>query len=569
MKFVELAQVMEDIEACRSTTKMRGILATFLKRVPSEDIAAVAYMLAGAISAEASDLNLGVATKMMLRSIEEAFSSLRGRTMTAYKRHGDVGLVAQEGAKARPSLLIQEVYTVLHQIARTQGKGSADQKVQLLAGLLKQCSPLEARYLSRIVVAQLRLGSGRLLLLDALAVAYTGDVKNRNKIEAAYNVHPDIGEIARKLKLQGLKGIQGKKAGYFAPIKMMLAQRAHTIEDIKKRMDLIVAEEKYDGERIQAHKVGNKVVLFSRRLEDITTQFPDIVEAVKKGVKAKSCILDGEAVPVDEKGNYLPFQLLMQRRRKYDVQQYVKRIPVKYMVFDVLKVDDEVLMALSYLSRRKVLESIVKESRSIGPARQIRTPDMEKVKSFFHECVKRGTEGIIAKSGDKNSPYRAGAREWSWIKWKKDYVKGLMDTFDLVVVGAYRGRGRRAGSHGALLCAAYNPKARSFETLCKVGTGFSDDDLKKLPSRLKRFESGDQPSNVRCEKAMMPDRWYTPGQVVELEGAELTLSSNHTCAREQGRGYALRFPRFLRYRDDKSPKQATTTKEIKEMAKSR
>lgn len=566
MKFSQLAAKMQEIEGISSTIAIRKILAELIKKLPKSEISQATLILAGGIAPEAKDLKIGMSSKLVIKAIAKTTKKSVSEVAQKSKELGDVGLAAEFFGKKRSSTLsIKQVYDGLRIIARESGSGSIDKKVNGLANLFKKASKKESKYLARIVTGKLRLGSGKLLILDALAMALTKDIKNRKDIERAYNVSPNMGELAYTLKTQGIRALKQKKASFGKPIKPMLAQRAKTITDISSKMGLMVAEEKFDGERIQAHKNNNQVVLFSRRLENITHQFPEVAGWVQKQTRVKKCILDGEVVPTDKKGNLLPFQILMQRRRKHNVQEYQKEIPVKYFVFDILKKENTSLLKMPFLQRRKELKKAVKPTKNIQLAKQIKTRDIKKVKKFFDKTIKEKKEGIIVKSGDKNSIYRAGSRGWLWIKWKKDYVKGLYDSLDLVIVGAYKGRGKRAGMYGALLCAAYNKKTKTYETVCKLGTGLKDKDLKELPKKLRKFEVVKQPKKVSVTKAMKPDVWFKPSLVIEVEGAELTRSPSHTCAKEKTSGLSLRFPRFIRYRPDKSAAQATTTKEVKDM----
>jgi DNA ligase-1 len=565
MKFSELAAVYEQLEKTSSGNALRAILAGLFKRVPKEDIAKVAHLTLGRIANDFTGINLGMAAKMVLKAVAAAAHKDEGEARRLYKQRGDIGIVAEElVGRRRKELSIAEVFAVLHRIASASGAGSQDRKITLLADLFRNASAQEARYLARIVQGNLRLGVGDKAVLDALCITFTGSKAARKEVEHAYNIAPDVGVIAQTVATKGLAGI--RKIGVMpgVPIQMMLCQRVKNLDELPGKMGVPFAvEEKYDGERIQAHKRGNTVTLYSRRLENITAQFPDIVAAIRKGVKARDCVLEGEAMPVDKQGNMLPFQVLMSRRRKHDIAEYVRKIPVCLFVFELLFLNGKSLIRESYPKRYALLQDNIRQSLALKPAlRKIcKTPG--EAEDFFNAAVQRGGEGIVVKSLREHSAYQAGVRGWNWVKWKPEYVKGMRDTFDLVVVGAYRGRGRRAGAYGALLCAAYNDKADRFETFCKLGTGFSDKDLAELPKKLRRFETKSKPARVEVSRLMTPDVWFAPGLVVEVSGAEVTKSPNHTC----GTGLALRFPRFLRHRPEKKPEQAATTKEILKMAK--
>ena len=559
-RFAELAEVYAQLEKISSGNQMRNILSHFLRTVAREEIDIIAYLSLGRIASKYSDINMGMAEKMVLRALASAAKKPVKFVENEFKKKGDVGVVAESVVGRRQGeLTAREVFENLHRIASLEGTGSQERKTSLLGKLFVAASPLEARYLARIVVGQLRLGAGEKTLLDSLAIAFTGTKHAKKILEHAYNVCPDIGVIAKTLVKSGVDGVKKIDVIIGRPVQMMLAQRVEKISDITKKIKgAIAAEEKYDGERIQAHAENGKITLYSRRLENITSQFPDVVGALKNCIRAKRFILEGEVVPIDSRGNLLPFQVLMARRRKYDVENYVSMVPVHFYIFDLLLANKISLLHQSYPKRRKMLEKITRESPPVFLARRTVSRNIDDIESFFDEVLQRGCEGIVAKSCAPDSFYTPGTRGWLWIKWKRDYQKELADTFDLVVVGAFAGRGKRSGSYGALLCAVYNPDTEKFETLCKLGSGFSDRQLAEL---TRMFPPAVNPSKNVVWK-MKPDFWIAPDKVIEVLGAEITKSPMHTA----GGGLALRFPRFVRFRPDKSPEQASTVKEIRRLA---
>ncbi len=567
--FKDLAATFEQLEKTTSGNALRTILASLFKRVSAGEIDKVAYFTLGQIASDYADIVIGMAEKMVLKAVAVAANKDESSVVQLYKKRGDIGIVAQElVGRKRKDLTVKEVFETLHKIAAAAGARSQERKISLLAQLLKNASAREARYIARIVQGNLRLGVGDKTVLDALCITFTGSKATKKEVEHAYTICPDVGAVARTIATKGLAGIRKIGVELGVPIKMMLCQRVKNLNEVPEKMGIPFAvEEKYDGERIQVHKRGNKIVLYSRRLENITTQFPDIVAAVHKQVNAKDCVIEGEAMPVDKAGNLLPFQILMQRRRKYEIEEYVKKIPVCLFVFEILYYGGKSLIHEPYQKRYALLQKIIKPSAAIKLALRGVCKNTECAEEFFNTTVQHGGEGIVIKSLRPDSVYQAGVRGWNWVKWKPEYVKGLRDTFDLVVVGAYYGRGRRAGTYGALLCAAYNDTADRFETLCKLGSGFKDKDLAALPGKFKRYVTGKKPARLEITKLMIPDVWFAPAIVVEVTGAEITHSPNHTCGLEKGQGLALRFPRFLRYRPEKKAEQATTVKEILKMAR--
>lgn len=554
MEFSKLVGIFEELEKVSSGNKIREILSGFLKKTSKKEIDYIAYLIIGKIDAGYKKTDMGLAGKMIVRALAKASGKDIDKIKKLSMSTGDLGLVAEKIISRNGNLSVKDVIEKLRKISVTSGKGSQGKKIELLSGILKKASAKEAKYIIRLALGKMRLGVATASILDSLAIASKGK-KDKIELERAYENNPDIGMIA-KLAVSGKKVTVGASVGI--PIKMMLAQRVKKIEEIKKHISgNITAEEKYDGERMQVHKKGKKFTIFSRRLENITKQYPDVADALKSSIKAKECIIEGECVAVDRNGKLMPFQLLMQRRRKHNIEEYIKKIPVRLFLFDLLYLNGKSYINEPYPKRRKALEQIVKRNKIIRMARQINSEKIGKIKDFFEKCLKRGAEGIIAKSNAKDSVYKAGTRGWFWIKWKREYAKGTQDTYDLVIVGAYHGRGRRAGSYGSLLCAVRS-KDR-FLTFTKLGSGFTDKLLAEMPKMLSKYKTEVKPKEVIIKKAMEPDIYFEPEIVVEVLGAEVTKSPSHSS------GYALRFPRFIRFRDDKSAGQATTLKEVKQM----
>lgn len=488
---------------------------------------------------------------------------------------GDLGDVAFELNRGEEkSLTIDEVFGRLREMKETSGKGSQEEKTGLLSNILQRASPEEGKYIVRIVLGKLRLGFGDQFLLEAFSIAFTGDKKYTAKIKESYSVCTDIGELAESLAEHGPRALGRFSIKLGRPVRSMLAQRVETFEELEKRISgKKAAEEKYDGERVQIHKDGDEIKAFSRRLEDITAQYPDLVEAVRKGVHADKIVLDGEIIAYvegreagDSTGEFYSFQRLMQRRRKYEVQKYTEICPVAVFFFDILYLEGNSLLKESYPKRRALLEEHIKESRVIRLARRIVTDNLEEIEDFFNETLEKRLEGIIIKSMDNNSVYEAGKRSWLWLKWKEEYAEGMRETFDLVVIGRYYGRGKRKGSFGALLCAVLNEEEQRFETFTKVGTGFTEEDAREIDSLLSGHIITEVPKNVLVKNRMFPDIFIEPAVVIEVLGMEITESPGHTAGQGEGNtGLALRFPRFLRIRYDKGPYDITTVREVRNL----
>ena len=573
LPFQTLVDAFAKLEQTRSGNEMAQILSDLFGETPVDVIDLVAYFTQGHVVAEYEDVNLNIGEKLMAEAIARASGRDRADIESRYTDRGDYGSVAENELSGRESdagddLTVRQVHDEFLAIAEASGTGSQDEKLNRLAEVLKRASPEAAKYVVRVALGTLRLGVGTMTILNGLALAFTGK-KDKKPLERAYNLCSDIGRVARTIAEGGLEALEAIDIEVGHPIKMMAAQRVELLTDLFEKLpEGFAVEVKYDGERVQAHKSGDDVTLYSRNLEDITPQYPDVTRFIREAIDANEAIIEGEVVALvpGTTDQFQEFQILMSRKRKYDVEQYVEDVPVKLMLFDVLYVDGQSVIDRSFPERRRLLESIIRSHDRIEPAQLTETDDVEEIEGFFNQAVERGFEGIMAKSRAEDSVYRAGAREWSWIKWKRDYSQDLVDSFDIVAVGGFAGRGKRSGTWGALLCAVYNPDLDRYETLCKVSTGFSDEELAALPAIFADLERDEPPARVVSELA--PTRWFEPEIVLEIQGAELTRSPVHTCGvnSESGEGgIALRFPRFIRFRDDKGPAEATTVAEVQQI----
>ena len=588
MEFDILASTFEKIEAITSRTQMTLYLVDLFKRTPPDIIDKVVYLLQGKLWPEWTDLpELGVAEKTLIKAIALATNSRESDVENLYKKLGDLGKAAEQlKSKATgkggmgllafiptekvEKLTVLKVYNTLARIALATGEGSRDIKLKLLAGLLSDAAPKEAKYIVRFAEGRLRLGIGDATIMDALAIVYGGGAHARPIIERAYNLRADLGNVAKIVAEKGIEALKGIKPEVGIPVRPMLAERLSSpIEILKKAGGKALVEYKYDGERAQIHKKGRKVWIFSRRLENITRQYPDVVDYTLKHLKANEAIIEGEIVAYDpDTGDLRPFQELMHRKRKHDIHIAMKEYPVKVFLFDLLYADGIDYTEKPIVERRKKLEEIIEPSEVFKIAEYIITDDPEELEKFFLKAIEDGVEGVVVKALHGNAIYQAGARGWLWIKYKRDYKSEMIDTVDLVIVGAFHGRGRRGGTYGALLMAAYNPDKDVFETVCKVGSGFTDEDLAKLPEMLEPYVIDHK--HPRVVAKMEPGVWVTPALVAEIIGAEITLSPIHTCAMDKikpGVGISIRFPRFIRWRPDKGPEDATTSHELVEMYK--
>lgn len=579
MNFDELTKYFDRLGAASGRLKMYNLLGELFSHADEDEVSEIAYLLEARLGPPFAAVNIGMGERMVAAAVAAATKEIERKVSKLYKELGDLGLVAQRltPKNRRGKSAVSEVYSSLLEIARTSGRGSAEKKVKRLADLIGSMSPLSALYIARFVVGRMRLGVGAPTIIEAVARLQTDAKDARAVIERAYNLCSDIGLTIKTLRERGLGGLKKFKAHVGAPVRMMLAERLPNAEAIVKRLGRCAVEAKLDGFRCQVHLRGRKVEIFSRNLERTTDMFPDIASAVAASVRARNAIIEGEAVAIDEAtGEFHPFQVTAQRKRKYKIEEMAREFPLVFVAFDLLYADGKDYINQEYRTRRDALEKLVKQPRRSAPAKSVKpagrvrvvervvTEDASELQEFFDEQIERGLEGVVAKRLD--SRYEAGARNFNWIKLKRAYRGELSDTIDAAVVGYLRGRGMRAKlGIGALLAAVYNKKTDSFETVGKVGSGLSEKNWVRLRELLD--EAAAPEKLARVDSRLVPDVWVEPQYVMTVLADEITRSPVHTCARgKTGAGLALRFPRVVGFtREDKSPEDATTVDEIKKM----
>ena len=569
--FREFAEVLQKLERTSSSSMLVALLAEFLSRLDPDEAKAVAHLLRGELAPPFEALEIGMAERMVVRAVADAYTVSEQRVERLLATTGDLGTVAEilAAAKRGRAASILYVFDELRNIARIAGKGSQTDKRTRVARLLSGTSSIEAKYIIRTILGAHRIGVADMTFLRALAKAYSGSTENKQIVEAAYNVLSDLGELSRRMARSGLTSLKRVIPAPGTPVRMMLASRVQDLDEVPTHMrGRMFVEYKYDGERVQIHRDGKgRMHAFSRRLERITHQYPEIIDAFARSDVPNDTIVEGEIVAFDFKADHLlPFQTLMQRRRKRDVPAYIKKVTVALFAFDLLLFKNRNMLDQPLSERRRLLQNCIKQSRLVRLSKYTVSNDIAVVKSYFREALAHGAEGVVIKSA--NGPYQAGKRGWLWIKFKREYQRQLADTFDLVVVGALHGKGHRAGSYGSLLVASFDPATNKYYTLTKVGAGFSDKVLRSLPEILKPYVIKDKHRLV--DTRMAADVWFEPVKVIEVAGAELTVSPVHTVAHgliKRG-GLALRFPRFVRFRDDKAAEQATSVREIYDMYQS-
>jgi DNA ligase-1 len=573
MLYEKLVQAYDAIESTSGSLDKIKIFSDVLKDAHPSDVDKIIALTIGKLHPDwQNEPEIGVAEKMAVQVVAAAASISESVVREVLRKTGDIGSTAeqllQQSAQASlfsQDLTIASVFDALDRAAKMSGAGSSKEKISKIVSILTDAHPIEARYILRTITGALRLGLGDMGIIDALSTAFTGNRESRATIENAFNVCSDLSHVARVLAENGIDSVSNIHTEVGIPIRMMAAKKlSDPVEIMEKLGKKSLVEFKYDGERIQAHKKGEEIILFSRRQEVITSQYPDVVESIKSHVTASSCVLEGECVAVDPStGKMRPFQELMRRRRKIDITKTKEEVPVALFFFDILFLEGKDVTGHSMLERRRMMESIIRVDDRVQLTKAELTEDPGRLYEIFKAALDTGHEGVIAKAVHENSSYQAGARSWLWIKLKASYAEGLADSFDFVIVGALYGRGKRTGLYGAIIASAYDDMTDSYPTVCKIGTGFTEDMLSELKERLEPhiLES----RNPKVISDVDADVWFDPVEVIEVIGDEITLSPTHSAGRSRldNGGLAIRFPRFTgKWRDDKDPTQATTVDDL-------
>jgi len=571
MRFSEIADTFEKMSATTKRLELTQHLVELFQKTPPEIISKIVYLIQGKLRPDFEGVELGLAEKLAIHALAKSSGIAIKKINSVYAEDGDLGSTAAKilEQKTQTTFLAQDitaerVYETLYKIAKLEGQRSQDMKMKYVSSLLNDATPQEAKFILKIAMGTLRLGIADNTVMDALAISFTGAKDNREKLEAAYNVSSDLGTVAETISRKGLDGLKEFHVKVFSPIRPMLAERVKSeAEAIEKLGSGFAAEYKLDGERVQIHYKDNKVVLYSRRLENITSYYPDILENIPKALKTTDVILEAEAVAINQdSGEFLPFQELMHRRRKYDIDRIVEKYPITVNLFDVLYLNGQDLLNEPYKTRRKKLVEITNEDEYTKIVTQTLVHTENEIEDFLENGINAGCEGLMLKVLD--APYRAGARGSNWLKLKREYRNELGDSLDLVVIGAFFGKGRRTGKYGTLLLASYNQDKDTFESICKVGTGFTDENLDQFYQILQ--DKVTLKKNPRIESGMEPDVWFEPELVIEIVASEITLSPVHTTAKNSirsGSGLALRFPKFTgKIRMEKAAEDASTDQEV-------
>ena len=571
MKFSIISDAFQKMETTRKRLELTDILVKLIEEIPVDVISKAIYLIQGKLRPNFEGVELGIAEKLVMKAMSKSSGIPLKKIEEDYNKGGDLGQTAENMLQQKiqttfgsETITLEKVYETLFKIANLDGKGSQEMKMRYVSSLLNDATPQEAKFILKILLGTLRLGIAENTVMDALAIAFTGKKENREIIENAYNVSSDLGKVAHVVSTGGLEQIKKFQIELFNPIRPMLADRIRSEEGaVKKFQDDFAAEYKLDGERAQIHKQKDTIVIFSRSLENITTYYPDIVEKISKLIMSDDVILEAEVVAMNSNsGDFLPFQELMHRRRKYEIDEAVIKYPITVNFFDILFSDGKNCMEMEYSERRKLLEKIIKEDEFARLIPMSIINSEEQVLEVLENSINSGCEGLMLKQ--LSSTYRAGIRGSNWLKLKREYQNDLGDSLDLVVVGAFFGKGRRTGKYGTLLVATYNDEDDTFPSICKVGTGFTDESLDQLYQILSPKVT--LKKNPRIVSEMEADVWFEPELVIEIVASEITQSPIHKTALDkikEGAGLALRFPKFTgKIRTEKNSEDASTGEEV-------
>jgi DNA ligase-1 len=564
--FAELSSFLDRLESTSSRNELVKTLAELYSKASPDEIQPMTYLIQGRLVPFFEPVEIGLGEKLVMAAIAQAFATPADEVAKRFGQLGDLGLLASQLSThgTTTSLSVNDVHARLMEIAGAAGTGSVERKRSLFAGLLQAVDPISAKHLVRITLGRLRLGIGDPTVLDALSFASKGDRSLRPVLEGAYNRVSDLGLIAKTLWSGGETAVNALKVTVGRPIRSQLAERLPNPEAVIKRLGMVAVQPKYDGIRVQIHKNGAEVRVFSRNLEDYTLMFSELTAAARE-LKGKTLILDGEAIAYSkELEEYLPFQLTASRRRQHGIEQAALDLPLVAFIFDILYRNGRDLTELPYEERLAMVDQVIAGSTVLLPAPIIKTDSVEVLTKSLLDNISQGLEGVVVKRPD--SKYQAGARNFNWVKLKRHTSGELNDTVDLVLLGYYFGKGKRAEfGVGALLAGVYDADRDRFATITKLGTGLSDAEWRQIHERADKLQVDHRPARV--DSILTPDVWLEPEVVVEVMADEITPSPRHTAGRVgEESGFALRFPRVVSFRGaDKRPEDATTVKEIGEL----
>lgn len=563
MEYSTLADVYEKLESLPSKLAKTNVIAEFIKSVPSGELSKIVLLLQGRVFPSDSEFELGIATQMMLKAIAKSSGFPLDKVEDMFKKTGDLGLTAEQFVKVRKQaslskrkLNVDRVFENLKKLANIVGSGSQDKKLDLISELIISAQPKEARYIVRSILGELRIGAAEGLIRDAITNAFLVDGKSTKDekekasmaVESAWSLLSDYGKVAEIAKEKGMEGLEKIGIELGKPLQVMLGIAVENMADVVKEFGQVIAEYKYDGMRVVIEKKGNHFWLFTRRREDVTKQFPDIVELAKKALKADDCIVEGEALGINPTTGYpLPFQALSQRvHRKYDIEKLAKEIPVQVNLFDAMYINGKSLLNEPLIERRKVLEKILNQIKNkFQMAKCMITDDIEKLHQFYQDAINAKQEGLMLKV--PSSIYTFGRHVGTMYK-----MKPTMENLDLVIISATWGEGSRSKWMTSYEIACRDPDTGKFLSCGNISTGLSEEEYESMTKELKKI--------IEFEKGKIAI--VKPKIVLEIGYQEIQKSPNYES------GFGLRFPRFIRIRDDKGPDETDTIERVKSLYKS-
>jgi DNA ligase-1 len=599
MNFFNCAQLFNRLETISSRLEITQQLAAFFKELNPDELSIICNLCLGQLHPVYVGTQFAIADKMMVRAIARHTGHGEVAIQDDLNKLGDLGaVVASYEWKARQELSIEDVYKKLCALEQLSGSGSQEKKIELLVELLHALSPDEAKFVVRIVLGKLRLGFSDMTLVDALSWMLAGNKSLHGEIEDAYNRCADLGHIAFLLKKEGMaaevseQGASRSREGDVSetrrlaskalasiditvgiPIRPAAAERLPSAADVIAKLGPCIAQPKLDGFRLQIHidktVSPHKIHFYSRNLQDMSAMFPDLLKAIDT-VDIKTIICEGEAIGYDpHTGAFLPFQETVKRKRKHGIADAAKEMPLKVFLFDLLYYNGTSYLDKTHAERRATLSKIMRHAHGstvqLIDEKPVNT--VQELQHYFDEMIESGLEGLVVKRPD--AVYQPGKRNFNWIKLKRHAEGNLEDTLDCVILGYYAGQGKRAEfGIGAILAGVYNKKEDRFETIARIGTGFSDEQWREVKKKCDAIKVDHQPNSVVCAKNLVPDLWVSPEIVCFVFADEITVSPTHTAGKtDKNLGYALRFPRFMGYRPDKGAYEATTTEEVVGMYK--
>jgi DNA ligase-1 len=561
MEYKILCDYYEKLEKESSKIGKTKILAELFSKCSSEDLERIVFLVQGIVYPKYTQLELGIATQLIIKAISKVYGASEDKIEGEFAKLGDLGLVAEKFSKGKKQatlfkkvLSVEKVFEDLRKLPLLFGEGSQEKKILTIYHLLLLAEPKEAKYLVRTILGELRIGVAEGLIRDAIVEAFllskTKEEKEKSEeaVDYAWNILSDFSLVAKIAKEKGIEGLKNVKIEIGRPIQVMLGEKAESIEEVVEEFGEIAAEWKYDGMRTIIMKKGDKIWLFTRRQEDVTKQFPDLIELCKKGIKAEECVIEGETIAIDPKTNIpMAFQVLSQRiHRKYDIEKMIEKIPIQIHLFDIIYLNGEMLINKPLFERRKILESIIEViPGKFELAKQLITKDVKKIEEFYNEALNAKQEGLMLKV--LNSPYRFGRHVGGWYK-----IKPTMENLDLVIVGATWGEGARANWLTSFELAVRDPDTGNFLRCGMMSTGLTEEEYEMMTELLKPLIIQEKGKEVKVK----------PKIVIEVKYQEIQKSPNYES------GYALRFPAFVRIRDDKGPEEADTIDRLIELYKS-